>query len=254
VKQRSYFSRILAPPKGAVLLRSPRTPFPLANTASRPSVFPRTAAPTSVPAASSAESPSARPMTPSAQPSLPKPASRLQRASMPPGIPPMVGVRHVSGPRVPARNDIPLPRTVTEQRREQDSLRESQLEAQHPRGESSALEPRAETFSPAAHLPEHESPRQVVPMTPEDSPSRAQSVKALPADRRERVLEPSVPPRMLVQEVPAQEPPVEPGSRVEIGSIEVRLTPQALPVRKSPRPKSSEPLARRTLPFGLRQI
>jgi hypothetical protein len=215
VRRRSYFSRILAPPTGAVLLRPPRSPFPSTTVpAAQPPVFQRAAKPPSVPFAASSESP----------PAL-------------------------------TRDPLPVSRFVAATQQEQDSLRLPRLESRAPSSAGSpALEPHAETICSAAHLFQQESPVQLLPGEPAAEPVPTQHFKESRRNREGNVLESSVPPRISVQQLSSQEPPLESGPRVEIGSIEVRLTPRALPAQRAPRPKSSGPLARHTLPFGLRQI
>jgi hypothetical protein len=183
----------------------------------------------------------------------PKSTTRIQRTSIPPIVP---GTRATSPPAA-GRDPLPHPHPVGESRQAQDSLQESQQGTRSSIEKSSTfLEPGAEIFI-APHMRKHESPREVVSGEPEAGLKRAQPFKKLRTERSGSILEAGVPPDHSEQHVQAQEPhsetPSEPGSRVEIGSIEVRLTPRALPTRRAPRPASAGPLTRRTLPFGLRQ-
>lgn len=237
MKRLSYFSRILAPPAEAVLLRPPRAAFP-----SRAAGITPPSAPGKPRAASM------KPPSPEAP--IPKSTPRIQRASVPPIAPETHAVR----PHAAGRGPLPNPHPVTDGRQEQDSLQEPRQETRSSNEESStALEPRAETIFVAAQLRKHASPREVAPREPEAGPKPAQPIKKLRTEPSSTILEAEVPPVHTGQHVQEQEPPSEQSSRVEIGSIEVRLTPRVLPTRRAPRSASSGLLARRTLPFGLRQ-
>jgi hypothetical protein len=243
LKRLFYFSRILAPPAEAVLLRPPRAAFSTAAAGATPPSAP--------------VKPQAAPMKPpSPGAPVPKVTTRIQRAS----VPPIAQETRTIRPHAEGRGPLPNPHLVTEGRQEQDSLQERPQGTRFLSEESSTvLEPRAETETIfiAPHMRKHESPREVVPAEPDAGPKRAQPFKKLRTERNGNSLEAGVPRVHAERHVQAQESPSEPpseqGSRVEIGSIEVRLTPRALPARRAPRPASSGPLTRRTLPFGLRQ-
>ncbi len=245
MKRRSYFSRILAPPADAVVLRAPRSPF------SRPPEVPTARSPLFSPAPTLPTLPRAIEPT-AAQPTAGKHVKVQEK--LPPSISPARTPEVPAAPAAPlvqrhrGRTDAKEPRSDERPEGSFRAAKQNQVadpEPIPPIGPQAFETQPVERPSVDWQIPE--PPRKGPPMEFRPSKARAPSVPTLPeADHESGSLAPSA--RL-------QGAPRDPERRVEIGSVEVRLVPQPPPAKKAARSKSSGPLLRSSGSlFGLRQI